>query len=200
MHNGFVEVGGEKMAKSLGNFTNLLDLVESTDPRAYRLLVLRSHYRSPVEVTRASTDDAAAALRRLDTFARRMAAAALPDHSAEPVAIAEFVRAMDDDLDTPAAVAQLFGLVTEGNTALDAGDMTGAAAAAAAVTEICRAVGLVLDAGGSEVPEEILALAQQRDRARADRDFATADAIRDALVADGWVVEDTVAGTQVRPA
>jgi cysteinyl-tRNA synthetase len=200
MHNGFVEVGGEKMAKSLGNFTNLLDLVESTDPRAYRLLVLRSHYRSPVEVTRASTDDAAAALRRLDTFARRMAVAALPDHSAEPVAIAEFVRAMDDDLDTPAAVAQLFGLVTEGNTALDAGDTTGAAAAAAAVTEICRAVGLVLDAGGSEVPEEILVLAQQRDRARADRDFATADAIRDALVADGWVVEDTVAGTQVRPA
>jgi cysteinyl-tRNA synthetase len=200
MHNGFVEVGGEKMAKSLGNFTNLLDLVESTDPRAYRLLVLRSHYRSPVEVTRASTDDAAAALRRLDTFARRMASAALPDHSAEPADIAEFVRAMDDDLDTPAAVAQLFGLVTEGNSALDAGDTTGAAAAAAAVTEICRAVGLVLDAGGSEVPEGILALAQQRDRARADRDFATADAIRDALVADGWVVEDTAAGTQVRPA
>ena len=200
MHNGFVEVGGEKMAKSLGNFTNLLDLVESTDPRAYRLLVLRSHYRSPVEVTRASTDDAAAALRRLDTFARRMASAALPDHSAEPTAIAEFVRAMDDDLDTPAAVAQLFGLVTEGNTALDAGDTARAAAAAAAVTEICRAVGLELDAGGSDVPEEVLALAQQRDRARADRDFATADAIRDALVADGWVVEDTAAGTQVRPA
>ena len=200
MHNGFVEVGGEKMAKSLGNFTNLLDLVESTDPRAYRLLVLRSHYRSPVEVTRASTDDAAAALRRLDTFARRMASAALPDHAAEPAAIAEFVRVMDDDLDTPAAVAQLFGLVTEGNTALDAGDTIRAAAAAAAVSEICHAVGLVLDAGGSEVPEEVLALAQQRDRARADRDFAAADAIRDALVADGWVVEDTAAGTQVRPA
>ena len=79
-------------------------------------------------------------------------------------------------------------------------EATADAAAAAAVTEICRAVGLELDAGGSDVPEEVLALAQQRDRARADRDFATADAIRDALVADGWVVEDTAAGTQVRPA
>jgi cysteinyl-tRNA synthetase len=200
MHNGFVEVGGEKMAKSLGNFTNLLDLVESTDPRAYRLLVLRSHYRSPVEVTRASTDDAAAALRRLDAFARRVAGAALPDEPADPEAIAEFVRVMDDDLDTPAAVAQLFGLVTEGNTALDAGDLARAAALSAAALEICAAVGLVLDAGGTEIPAEVLDRAAQRDAARAARDFAAADAIRDALVAEGWVVEDTATGTQVRPA
>jgi cysteinyl-tRNA synthetase len=200
MHNGFVEVGGEKMAKSLGNFTNLLDLVESTDPRAYRLLVLRSHYRSPVEVTRASTDDAAAALRRLDTFARRVAAAALPAQSADPGAVAEFVRVMDDDLDTPAAVAQLFGLVTEVNTALDAGDTATAAALAAAVAEICAAVGLVLDAGGSAIPAEVLERAAARDTARAARDFAASDAIRDALIAEGWVVEDTATGTQVRPA
>jgi cysteinyl-tRNA synthetase len=200
MHNGFVEVGGEKMAKSLGNFTNLLDLVESTDARAYRLLVLRSHYRSPVEVTRASTDDAAAALRRLDAFARRVASTGLASAPADPAAIAEFVRVMDDDLDTPAAVAQLFGLVTEVNTALDADDTARAATLAAVVSEICTAVGLVLDPGGSEVPAEVLARAAERDQARADRDFATADAIRDALVADGWVVEDTAAGTQVRPA
>ena len=200
MHNGFVEVGGEKMAKSLGNFTNLLDLVDSTDARAYRLLVLRSHYRSPVEVTRASTDDAAAALRRLDTFARRVASADLSSTAPDPAAMAEFVRVMDSDLDTPAAVAQLFGLVTDGNTALDAGDTTTAAALAAAVAEICAAVGLVLDAGGSEIPAEVLERAAARDTARAARDFAAADAIRDALVAEGWVVEDTATGTQVRPA
>ena len=200
MHNGFVEVGGEKMAKSLGNFTNLLDLVESTDARAYRLLVLRAHYRSPVEVTRTSTDDAAAALRRLDAFARRVAAAALPSTPPEAAAIEAFVRVMDDDLDTPAAVAQLFGLVTEANTALDAGDTERAAALAAAVAEICTAVGLVLDAGGSDVPPEVLERAAARDTARAERDFAAADASRDALVADGWVVEDTAAGTVVRPA
>jgi len=200
MHNGFVEVGGEKMAKSLGNFTNLLDLVESTDPRAYRLLVLRSHYRSPVEVTRASTDDAAAALRRLDAFARRVRSAALPAMAPDAAAVAEFMRVMDDDLDTPAAVAQLFGLVTDTNAALDAGDTARAAALSAAAFEICAAVGLVLDAGDTEIPAEVLDRAAQRDAARANRDFATADAIRDALVADGWVVEDTATGTQVRPA
>ena len=66
VHNGFVEVGGEKMAKSVGNFTTLSDLIERTDPRAYRLLVLRAHYRSPLEVTASTTADAAAALERLD--------------------------------------------------------------------------------------------------------------------------------------
>ena len=73
MHNGFVEVEGEKMSKSLGNFTNLLDLIERYDPRAYRLLVLRSHYRSPIEVTRRHLARAEAALDRLDAFARKAA-------------------------------------------------------------------------------------------------------------------------------
>jgi cysteinyl-tRNA synthetase len=199
MHNGFVEVGGEKMSKSLGNFTNLLDLVESTDPRAYRLLVLRSHYRTPVEVTRATTDDASAALRRLDAFARRAENAGL---AGEPDAalMEAFRSAMDNDLDTPAAVALLFGLVGQANTALDAGDTAAAAPLAAATMEICRAVGLVLNAGGEEVPAEILDRARARDEARALKDWAAADAIRDELTAAGWLVEDTVDGTQVRPA
>ena len=199
MHNGFVEVGGEKMSKSLGNFTNLLDLVESTDPRAYRLLVLRSHYRSPLEITRATTDDASAALRRLDAFARRVAAADLTGAS-DPAALEAFRSAMDDDLDTPAAFALVFGLVTRANAALDAGDAVGAAPLAAAVLEICAAVGLVLDAGGTAVPDEVMARARARDEARAARDWAAADALRDGLVADGWIVEDTPDGTQVRPA
>jgi len=197
MHNGFVEVGGEKMSKSLGNFTNLLDLVESTDPRAYRLLVLRSHYRSPVEVTRTTTDDASAALRRLDAFARRVAGLAGEPDAAS---IAAFRDAMDDDLDTPAAMALVFGLVTRANAALDAGDVGTATPLAAAVTEICAAVGLRLDAGGAEVPPEVLARARARDEARAAQDWSAADALRDALVAEGWIVEDTPDGTQVRPA
>ncbi len=199
MHNGFVEVGGEKMSKSLGNFTNLLDLVASTDPRAYRLLVLRSHYRSPLEVTRATTDDASAALRRLDTFARR-AAATGRDAAPDPAAIDEFRTAMDDDLDTPAAMALVFGLVSRANSLFDAGDDVTAAPLAAAVTEICSAVGLVLDAGDDEIPAEVLARARARDDARATKDWAAADALRDALVADGWIVEDTASGTRVRPA
>lgn len=198
MHNGFVEVGGEKMSKSLDNFTNLLDLVESTDPRAYRLLVLRSHYRTPVEVTRATTDDASTALRRLDAFARRAANAGL---AAEPdsVAMDSFRSAMDNDLDTPAAIALLFSLVSQVNSALDAGDDSLAAPLCAAAHEICAAVGIVLDAGGEEVPAEILELARARDAHRAAKDWAAADAARAELERAGWLVEDTPAGTQVRP-
>jgi cysteinyl-tRNA synthetase len=206
VHNGFVEVGGEKMSKSLDNFTTLLDLVERTDPRAYRLLVLRAHYRSPLEVTPATTADAAAALERLDAAARRAASVGLQlDAGADGTApdaeaLAAFRAAMDADLDTPAAVALLFGLVTRVNTALDAGDAATAAPLVAAIGEITRAVGLVLDAGGGDVPDEVLAAARRRDEARAAKDWAAADAIRDELTADGWLVEDTPSGTQVRPA
>ena len=198
MHNGFVEVGGEKMAKSLGNFTNLLDLVESTDPRAFRLLVLRAHYRSPVEITRATTDDASAQLRGLDTLARRAESASLPVVTPDAASIDRFRALMDDDLDTPQVVALLSELRSRANTALDAGRADDAAPLVSAFLEISSALGLVLDAGGDEVPAEVLALAAQRDAARAARDFAAADAIREQLGADGWIVEDGADGTQVR--
>ncbi len=205
VHNGFVEVGGEKMAKSVGNFTTLSDLIERTDPRAYRLLVLRAHYRSPLEVTPSTTADAAAALERLDAIARRAHAVGLALHGhdqgdADPTAMVELRRVMDRDLDTPAAVALLFGLVTRANTALDRGDTVAAAPLVRAIGEIGLAVGLVLDGGGGDVPEAVRAQARRRDEARAAKDWAAADAIRDALVADGWVVEDTPQGTEVRPA
>ena len=198
MHNGFVEVDGEKMSKSLGNFTNLLDLIESTDPRAYRLLILRSHYRSPVEVTKATADDASAALRRLDTFARR--AGELPLAPPDAAVLDEFRRLMDDDLNTPGAFALLFNLVRDGNRSLDADDDTAAATALATVREIARAVGLTLDEAADAVSDDARALAAARDEARAAKDFATADRLRDQLVAQGFVVEDTPTGTEIRPA
>jgi cysteinyl-tRNA synthetase len=199
VHNGFVEVDGEKMSKSLGNFTNLLDMIESSDPRAYRLLILRSHYRSPVEVTKATAEDASAALRRLDTFVRR--AGELPTAPPDGDLLDEFRRLMDDDLNTPGAFALLFNLVRDGNRALDADDDAGAATALATVREIAAAVGLEL--GGSPdggIEPEALELARQRDEARAAKDFAAADRLRDELMSMGYVVEDTPSGTQIRKA
>jgi cysteinyl-tRNA synthetase len=200
VHNGFVEVGGEKMSKSLGNFTNLLDLIESTDPRAYRLLVLRAHYRTPLEISKATTDDAAAALKKFDSLARALADADLPSVPADPDLIAKFRDAMDADLDTPRVVALLSEIRRRANTALNMEDLAEAASLGAAFLEISEALGLVLDAGGGEVPADVLGVARQRDEARAAKDWARADALRDQLVADGWVVEDTPSGTQVRPA
>jgi cysteinyl-tRNA synthetase len=197
LHNGFVEVEGTKMSKSLGNVRNLVDLVEQYDPRAYRLLVLRSHYRSPIDVTDDSLRDAEAALERLDTFAR--ATASFDPASPDGAALDRFRAAMDDDLDTPAAMAVVFDLVRRANTLLGSGDTAGVAPLAAAVREMTGALGLEMRASGGEVPPELLDLARQRDEARADRDWATADALRDEIKSQGYIVEDTPAGTVVRP-
>ncbi len=199
MHNGFVEVDGEKMAKSTGNFTNLVDLIESTDPRAYRLLVLQSHYRTPVEVTHDTTADASAALARLDSFSRRSAILDLEAEADETVLV-EFQSHMDDDFDTPGAVAVLFMTVTEANRAIDDQDLVQAAALAAAVREICGAVGLALRAptDAEPIPAEDLALAAQRDEARKAKDWATADTLRNELDAKGYIVEDSPDGTRIR--
>ena len=197
MHHGFVEIEGEKMSKSLGNYVNLIDLVDNTDPRAYRLLVLRSHYRSPIEITRETIADADAALGRLDSLARRTAG--LASAGADPDVVDRFRQRMDDDLDTPAAMALLFETVRQANSALDIEDEDGAAPLAAAVRELAGAVGLELR-GESRAPADVENLARQREDARARRDFATADRLRDELASRGWVVEDTAAGPTLRPA
>jgi cysteinyl-tRNA synthetase len=202
VHNGFVEVEGTKMSKSLGNVSNLLDLVDQYDPRAYRLLVLRSHYRSPIDVNDDTLRDAEAALARLDAFARRVGAAPdLAGADADAEALARFRTAMDDDLQTPAATGLLFDLVRRANVALDAGDAAAAAPVAAAATEIAGALGLDLHAeAAGEVPAEVLGWAAERDAARAAKDWSRADALRDQIVGAGYVVEDTPAGAVVRPA
>ncbi|MFP5320980.1 MAG: cysteine--tRNA ligase [Acidimicrobiia bacterium] len=191
-HHGMVEIDGEKMSKSLGNVTNLLDLMEAYDPRAFRLLVLRAHYRSPIDVSDDAMRDAEAALERLDSFARRFAERAA-GAEADAALLERFRTAMDDDLKTPTAVATLFDAVNRANADDDL-------AAAAAAVEIAGALGLELRGQVAEVPAEVLERAAARDEARAARDWATADRLRDELVAEGWVVEDTAGGTVVRPA
>jgi cysteinyl-tRNA synthetase len=200
VHNGFVEVEGTKMSKSLGNVSNLVDLVEHYDPRAYRLLVLRSHYRSPIDVTDDSLRDAEAALGKLDSFARRLstvdaAVAAEPDGDA----LAGFRAAMDDDLGTPTATGLLFDLVRRANAALDAGDVAAAGPPAAAAREIAGALGLEFHGEAAAVPDDVRGWARERDEARAAKDWSRADALRDRITAAGYVIEDTAAGAVVRP-
>jgi cysteinyl-tRNA synthetase len=195
MHNGFVvDAEGEKMSKSLGNVANLLDLLDQYDPRAYRMLLLQSHYRGPVTVTQDNVDASVNALAGLDSFAARSAGVADAEPDAEVVAA--FRERMDDDLDTPGATALLFDTVRRANSALDAG-AADAAALVAAVRSICSAVGLELK-GAAEVPAEAAAKAAALDAARAAKDFAAADALRAELQADGWVVETSKSGTTLR--
>ncbi|MEY2460792.1 MAG: cysteinyl-tRNA synthetase [Acidimicrobiaceae bacterium] len=189
VHHGFVEVSGEKMSKSLGNFTDLLDLVSWGDPRAYRLLILQSHYRAPIEVSKDTVAAAGRSLERLDRFAEKFASARgeAPDEEA----LARFRELMDDDLGTPAATALLFDLVTRANSDDDL-------AAAAAAFQICDAVGLELRTTSVEVGEDAAELARQRDAARDDKDWALADSLRDQLIELGYEVSDSANGTARR--
>ena len=196
MHNGFVvDAEGEKMSKSLGNVSNLLDLIEHYDPRAYRMVLLQSHYRSPVKITQDNLDAAIRALAGLDAFAARTAGVA--EAESDPAVLDQFRTAMDDDLDTPRATALLFDTVRAANAALDA-DTQDAPPLVAAAKEIAEVFGLVLGRPTDEVPPEVLAQAEALDTARAAKEYAAADAIRAELQSAGWTVETTKDGTTVR--
>ena len=199
VHNGFVEVGGEKMSKSLGNFTNLLDLIDRYDPRAYRLLCLQAHYRSPIDVNEKNSAQASAALERYDALARRvtdLGHGVAPD----PVIIGRFRDRMDDDLNTGGALAIVAETVTQINRSLDIDDFAGAEPLVAAFRSMLSAVGLTVNDEVAAVADEAADLCRQRDDARAAKEWGRADALRGELEAMGYVVEDTAAGTQVRRA
>jgi cysteinyl-tRNA synthetase len=196
MHHGMVvDEAGEKMSKSLGNYDNLLDLLDRYDGRVYRVVLLQSHYRQPVKVGAKVLDAAVNTLAGLDAFAARTAA--VPAAAADEAVLDRFRAAMDDDLDTPQAMAVLFDTVRRANTLLDGGDAAAAAPLVAAVGEIAEAVGLEL-AANVDVPADVAARAAALDAARAAKDYASADAIRAELQAEGWIVETTGAGTTVR--
>jgi cysteinyl-tRNA synthetase len=199
MHHGMVvDETGEKMSKSLGNYDNLLDLLDRYDGRVYRMVLLQSHYRQPVKVGPAVLEAAANTIAGLDAFAARTSSS--PDvarEDADPGVLDQFRAAMDDDLDTPRAMALLFDTVRRVNTLLDAGDEAAAVPVIAAVREMADAVGLELGSS-AEIPADVVARAGALDEARAARDYAAADEIRAALQADGWIVETTAAGTVVR--
>ncbi len=203
MHHGFVESGGVKMSKSLGNFTTLTEMLEHYDPRSYRLLVARSHYRSPLEVTKELAEEATATLRRLDQFLDRLSELTNDPSvlTRNDVALTqEFETAMDDDLNTPVALRAVFEAVTKGNSAFDNGEFELAKSYAVQVSRALGILGLRSSESKPEIPDFVLELARRRQLAKQDRDFASADSLRVQIQALGFNVEDSSNGYRVRPA
>ncbi|MDE3108229.1 MAG: cysteine--tRNA ligase [Acidobacteriota bacterium] len=210
-HHGWVMSGEEKMSKSLGNFTTLDELLAEHDPRAYRLLVLRSHYRSPVDVTPETLADAERALARLDALARRFALApSLRDGMVvasarawrgDAAALYDAVRAdLDEDLNCPAALAKLFDALSSANARADRGEEGPARELAEAINVLAGALGLELLVSNDEIDPATTKLVRARDKARAKKEWSRADELRAELEALGWTVEDSSSGTVIRRA
>lgn len=202
IHHGFVEVSGEKMSKSLGNFTTLTELLSHVDPRAYRLLVARAHYRSPLEVSPDLLDEASSTLGRIDRFMQRVgevehSAQDEPDDESYRMVAEAFIGAMDDDLDTPRAMANLFDAISRANADFDANAIPRALGAGRAIRDIVSALGLFVETEIA-IPPEISELANRRVAAKAGKDYALADRIREEIVALGYVIDDVPEGFRLR--
>ena len=203
VHNGFIVVNDVKMSKSLDNFVTLPELMGDKDPRAYRLLVLQSHYRSPLEVNQELIADATRALMRIDQALTRYRSSqdlsAGSGSGADLPTMEAFRAAMDSDLDTPGAMALLFGSVTRMNSAFDRGDRSQATALGRAILEIVGALGLLVEVGQVTPPDAVVQLFSQREQARAERDFGRSDSLRNAIEVLGWTVEDSRQGGVLKP-
>jgi len=201
LHNGFVRVDNEKMSKSLGNFFTIREVLQKYDPEVVRFFILRAHYRSPLNYSDAHLDDARGALTRLYTALKNVPLAVGPIDWNQADA-ARFRQAMNDDFNTPEALAVLFDLASAANR--------GDEAAAHSLRALAATLGLLqrdatafLKAGaaaGGMAEDEIEALIAARQAARQSKNFAESDRIRDQMIEAGIVLEDGPGGTTWRRA
>ncbi|TXL09849.1 cysteine--tRNA ligase [Methylococcaceae bacterium CS2] len=206
MHNGFVRINEEKMSKSLGNFFTVREVLKQYRPEVVRFFVMSSHYRSPLNYSDEQLDDAGAALTRLYTALRGVEI--VVDYAQTDYSV-RFKQAMDDDFNTPVAVAVLFDMARELNKEKN-NDSGLAAQLAGELKELSNVLGILQDdpesflQAGDAVQEgglgeqEIEQFIEQRKQAKQNKDWALADKIRDDLKEQGIVLEDVATGTSWR--
>ena len=208
LHNAWVTTAGEKMSKSLGNSLIVSEVLTKVRPVELRWYLIAAHYRSNLEFSDAAMAEAAAGYRRVEGFVTRAASRIGPGEASFGLLPPEFVDALNDDLGVPAALAILHEHVTTGNTQIAVGDDIGLVAALASVRSMLDVLGVdplsaPWNAGGAS--DDALAAALDslvsaelaaRQDARANKDFAAADQIRDRISQAGITIEDSVDGSR----
>jgi len=206
MHNGFLNINQEKMSKSLGNFFTVREILDEFDAAALRHYFLSSHYRSPMEFSKEGLEEAGKATDRIHETVERITRALNNFGPAADMAIMEtFRQEMDDDFNTPRALALIFDEVRALNRSLDGKKSHGLGARAAALRAMCGTLGLLQDSYVERKKERWLkkgiltramieGLIAQREEARKNKDWKEADRIRNELQSAGVVVEDTTGG------
>ncbi len=207
MHNGYITVDNVKMSKSLNNFFTVRDVANAYGYEPIRYLLISSHYRSPINYSTDIIEQCKASLTRLytcrDNLDFALSNAADGEATDEIKAMlearqAQFVEAMEDDLNTADALAAIFELVRDINTKViaDGANKSDCEAAAKMFDELCGVLGLVYNRKSESLDDEVEALIAQRTQARKDKNWAEADRIRDELKAMGIVLEDTAQGVK----
>jgi cysteinyl-tRNA synthetase len=208
IHNGFLNVNQEKMSKSLGNFFTIREILEEFDAAALRHYFLSSHYRSPMDFSKEGLSEAAKATDRIYETIERLdrSLAGIEQAVPEPALIEAFRREMDDDFNTPRALALVFDELRALNRLLDEKKIKGIETRGAAIRTICATLGLLHEGyaegkrqrflrKGSLTLVRIEELIRLRDKARLEKNWREADRIRGELNEQGIVLEDTVQGT-----
>jgi cysteinyl-tRNA synthetase len=203
MHNAWVTTSGEKMSKSLGNSLQVMEILKKVRGIELRWYLGSAHYRSMLEFSFEALEESSVNFRRIEGFLQR--AKEILKAEIEPSISAQFVTAMNNDLAVPQALADISELVRIGNTAITENDLT---ALAKSASEVRGALGILgcdpfdpifanSNSAKSEVLDGLISLAlEQRNAARARKDFAASDAIRDSLTALGITIEDTPTGSR----
>lgn len=210
MHNGFINVDGEKMSKSLNNFFTVRDIAKEYDLEAVRLFMLSAHYRSPINFSREQIEAANASLNRMYTARNNLKFFLEKAPYREPDAAetefmdrlkqteAKFDAAMDDDMNTADAIGAIFELIRDANVSLTADSSKKAVESALNSLKALTDVLGLLAREEDELPEDIRKMVDERAEARKNKDWKRSDELRDAIKAAGYILEDTKQGQKVR--